>query len=1262
MNGILNSVLNMSITGSLIIAALMLLRLPMKKAPKKYSYILWAIPGIRLLCPFSLSSAMSVFNLFRPEVDSHRMEYIPPETATVFSAPQTQLQPGINIQGMLPPQAEVPAPEVNIALILTWIWVIGALGILIFNAIRYAEVAVRVRRSENMGGYYVCKSISTPFVFGVFRPRIYLPEGLSESDVSCILAHERAHIRRKDHIVKLLCVAVLSVHWFNPLAWLGVKLMTSDMELSCDEMALNEISHEHRKEYARALLNISMMQNGLAFSGMLGFGEANIRTRIKEVLNIKKPTVAVSAAAVAVIAVAALCLLTNATGNKTDEKLPKEFDGYINAMEADIPYLSFDGAVNQAEFRSQTAEKILFQKAELESCTAYLLGEGVYRDKNDPNDIFAVKLKLGISTDGKTVGAVYDAPAEFAGVSQVHYRIENYGAGYLFAYDLDIPIVELCCHGEESSLGAFYAIIDGEPRLLMGDMSEIGGDANGQDIGVCFTRTLLAEGGEPNTLLFSVLNSHGVIYRFNTENILADEYKGPQFTAELIGQLPEKAEPEETADTDVESLSADGLGRVDEVVTAFVKFSEILGQYGNAETSEAYEQNGETYYPVAVEGYESYQAVKDLLNSAFTDDLAENLINTTGIIDVNGRAYAAKSMLLLSEQYTLSCVSGERMAMAEIWQEDLNDRGQYRVTQLTLSPALDYRAAYISTHFTSDLKTMPFVPITENTGFDFPEGRNDFELAEAALRFFCHDNLFSERINPIAAADTCLKDGRVVISVKSTTGGSAAWYATYMADRKTGDATDEFGRKINIFADEDAPESGVSAGAFESMIVSKINDLIFYEKAFGYGSLNYLSEGVTPVYRDGQYLYPVTEKGFTEYDDVIGFLRGLFTDSLAEKNISTMRYKNVDGKTYTYDNSGYGWSVSDKYSGYAVAQEDGYTVVEFKRQLLSQGDEDEYMYTLMKLEADLNDLKIASYEYHYSNDRFDDYKPLSAEPLPDNSDIEKLYDENEEYIQKEILSAIIFGRRDYSVSNLRLEKREVSDNRLLIWARYDAEDLRELEKRPYCAGILLAVNEYSDPEQAEYAQAAAERLIEAEKNEPHAREQVAALIIAPAENAYGYEILNCSSLNGFSGETSPLDSSAFVEDTVGDITLGEEVLQAEVFSHFYPDSENAGILYDRVYSHPLDPEGSCAALIVFHKTGRCTIEGLRYVSADGREGSLDFTVDGKTVTVYFGGGRTVSFRVSGENTIEVTEAEEQLERDVDGTVYTINAGDVFTAS
>ena len=121
MNGILNSVLNMSITGSLIIAALMLLRLPMKKAPKKYSYILWAIPGIRLLCPFSLSSAMSVFNLFRPEVDSHRMEYIPPETATVFSAPQTQLQPGINIQGMLPPQAEVPAPEVNIALILTWV-------------------------------------------------------------------------------------------------------------------------------------------------------------------------------------------------------------------------------------------------------------------------------------------------------------------------------------------------------------------------------------------------------------------------------------------------------------------------------------------------------------------------------------------------------------------------------------------------------------------------------------------------------------------------------------------------------------------------------------------------------------------------------------------------------------------------------------------------------------------------------------------------------------------------------------------------------------------------------------------------------------------------------------------------------------------------------------------------------------------------------------------------------------------------------------
>ncbi len=1252
---ILRTVLNMSVTGSLIVIILILLRKPLRRAPKKYCYMLWAIPAVRFLCPVSFSSVISLFNIFKPSVDSNRMEYIPTSAPVFFDASPAPAGE-IDIQGVLP---DAPAPEsspVSLFAVLTVVWAIGAAAVLIFNVLRYISVARRVKASENAGGYFICKNISTPFVFGVIRPKIYLPDGLCETDRLCVLRHERAHIRRRDYIAKLLCVPLLSLHWFNPLVWLGIGLMTSDMELSCDEIALEGIGEQGRKDYANALLNISMMQNGLAFSGMLGFGESSIKTRIKEVLKIKKPTAAATVAAVAVIAVAAVCLLTNATGRKKDGKLPDEFDGYLNAMTADIPYLEPEEAANPEILREKAAEKVFFGKEELDGCTALLLGEEVYRDSENPGDIRAARLKLGISVDGKTVGAAYNAPAEFIGGSQEHFRIENYGMGYLFAYDLDVPIAELCYHGEESSLGAFYAVKDGEPRLLTGDMSQIGGDVNGQDVGACFTRTAVQKGGEPNSLVFGVLNSYGVVYRFNIENILADEYAGPHFTAEPVGNIPE----EEKSDDDSAELEA-----VEKVVEAMVDYRGILGQYGGETDGETIELDGKLYRPVSEEGYESYEAVENMLNAAFSEKLAGRLISQGGITDVDGRAYvseeAAASGLLLSEEFTLSCKSGDGMIMAEIWQEDLNDRGQYCVTQLTLSPAIGCRAVCASIHFTSDLGTTPFVPITENTGFDFPEGRDDFELANAALRFFCRDNLFTERINPVAAEEACLDDGRAIISVISTTGGSEATYATYTVDRKTGDGTDEFGRKINIFADEDAPESGVSAGAFESMIVSKINDFIFYERAFCYGALDYDAEGAEPVYRDSQYLYPVTEKGFTEYGDVTDFLRGLFSDSLAEEEISRMRYKDVGGKTYTYDDGGYGWSVSNKYSGYAVTQDGGYTVVEFRRQLLSQGDEDEYMYTVLRFETFVNDIKIAGYDYHYTTDRFDSYKPISEQGRAENIDIETVYSENEEFIRKEILSAIMAGcGKDFEVSNLKLEKRDTKSNKMILWISYDVRDLRDVENRPYCRGILAAASTYTDPEQSEYAEEAAEKLIDAERNNPLVRNGMMSLIISTADNVYGYKIYNYSRYSDWTGETTDFDESVFREDSASEMQRGAEALKSKVFEHFNYDG--SGIVYDSMYACPFDSEGNCMAILTFRRTGECRLYGADYEAAEPGA-PLEFSIDSeKEITVQFSDGKTVKLKPAGENKLEVTETSETLERNIDGTLYTIKVGDIFTAS
>lgn len=308
MKEFMDALINMSISGAVIAAVIMLLRIPLKKAPRRYSYMLWAILGIRLLCPFSLPSPASLFNLFSANSDGGRVTFTAPANVYTVTGQQTTA----NVVNNTPAAVQPMSDGVELYDILFWVWIAGVAAFILWNAISCirlrGKISGAVHLRENI---WECGNIDTAFVMGVFRPRIYVPAGLPGRSCDLIITHEKTHIRRLDFIVKPIALLALCLHWFNPLAWAGFFLMVRDMEISCDELAVKGLDVESRKEYANALLNMSAKQNRISVNGVLAFGESSIKQRIKSVLNPKKPALWITIAAVILIAAAAVCLLTN---------------------------------------------------------------------------------------------------------------------------------------------------------------------------------------------------------------------------------------------------------------------------------------------------------------------------------------------------------------------------------------------------------------------------------------------------------------------------------------------------------------------------------------------------------------------------------------------------------------------------------------------------------------------------------------------------------------------------------------------------------------------------------------------------------------------------------------------------------------------------------------------------------------------------------------------------------------------------------------
>ena len=309
MNELFLKIINMSISASWLVLAVLLLRFVLKKAPKWVNVLLWGIVAVRLAFPFSIESALSLI----PSAET-----IPPNigmntTPTINSginAINNAVNPIISQSNTPMAGASVNPLQITIG-IFEYIWIFGMSALALYTAISYwrlhRKVDTAVRYKDNI---FQSENVKSPFVLGIIKPRIYLPFNMNGQDLEHVVAHEQAHIHRKDHWWKPLGFLLLTIHWFNPLMWLAYVLLCRDIELACDEKVIKELGNEQRADYMQALVACSVNRRMIA-ACPLAFGEVGVKERVKSVMNYKKPAFWVIIIAVIICVGVAACFLTN---------------------------------------------------------------------------------------------------------------------------------------------------------------------------------------------------------------------------------------------------------------------------------------------------------------------------------------------------------------------------------------------------------------------------------------------------------------------------------------------------------------------------------------------------------------------------------------------------------------------------------------------------------------------------------------------------------------------------------------------------------------------------------------------------------------------------------------------------------------------------------------------------------------------------------------------------------------------------------------
>ena len=310
MSGIFLKLLNLSISASWLVLAVLALRLVLRRAPKWVNVLLWGMVALRLMLPFSIESALSLI----PSAETLSPEVVRFDPAPTITSGVTIIDNAVN-PSLRESFAAAPLASVNPLYVWTylagWVWLIGLAAMLLYALVSYLRLRRRVSASiplrENI---YVCDEVPSPFILGIVHPRIYLPSALDEAQRGSVLSHERAHLARRDHWWKPLGFALLAVYWFNPLLWLAYTLLCRDIELACDERVLRGMDAGQIKDYSSALLACSVPRRMIA-ACPLAFGEVGVGARVKNALRYKKPAFWVVAVSVVVCTVVAVCFLTN---------------------------------------------------------------------------------------------------------------------------------------------------------------------------------------------------------------------------------------------------------------------------------------------------------------------------------------------------------------------------------------------------------------------------------------------------------------------------------------------------------------------------------------------------------------------------------------------------------------------------------------------------------------------------------------------------------------------------------------------------------------------------------------------------------------------------------------------------------------------------------------------------------------------------------------------------------------------------------------
>ncbi len=430
--------LNQSISAGWLVLVVLLLRLVFKRAPKWVSVLLWGIVALRLVCPFSIESALSLIpsaQTVNPEIMLSRN----PSISTGVLVVDDVINPMILYSFEPEPTASANPLQILIP-VAAQLWGLGIAVLLAYTAVSYWQVCRRVRTAVLLrGNIFQSEQVVSPFVLGIIKPRIYLPFTLSEESMKYVVAHEKAHIARRDHWWKPLGFALLTIHWFNPMMWIAYHLFCRDMELACDETVIRRLDNDRRAAYAGALLACSVKRSAVA-ACPIAFGEVGVKTRIRSVLHYRKPAFWLLVIALILCAVVSVCFLTDPiqqqepaetptvpSESRTEQTDPEETVSGALEESSDLAYF-VELAKSDKIFRDMDADK---QKE--------ILGE--YGDLLDGHTLLARE-----SEDGSLFYIVgyFGGPAEenpFNGMA-VQYTDLAAGAVQLLYREEDSEVVE----------------------------------------------------------------------------------------------------------------------------------------------------------------------------------------------------------------------------------------------------------------------------------------------------------------------------------------------------------------------------------------------------------------------------------------------------------------------------------------------------------------------------------------------------------------------------------------------------------------------------------------------------------------------------------------------------------------------------------------------------------------------------------------------------------------------------------------------------